>query len=177
INPHVVELHDGGIRKLADDLRLAQELLLLRFAEGIGKSLEGHDAADDVVARHFNAAGSAGAERLDAFVPAFLQSNHQAERSNRAARSRKPCPFPLDCVTGTGVSLRRASGYSSSARASAGAYRARGSFARQRATMPSKFDGTDGFACDGGSGVEERTRLQMAWRESASKGRLPVTIS
>ncbi len=119
VDAHVVKLHDGRIGKLADDLRLAQELLLLALAKAIDKSLEGDDSADDVVARHFNAAGSAGAERLDAFVAAFLQCNHQAERSNRAARSRKPCP--LDGATGTGVSLRRASGYSSSARASAGA--------------------------------------------------------
>src|SRR5207247_8920548 len=118
-----------------------------------------------------NAAGSAGAERLDAFVTAFLQGNHYAERSSLAARSRKPCPFPLDCVTGTGVSLRRASGYSSSARASAGAYRAAGSCARQRPTMPAQFDGTDGFACEGGNGVDDRTPLHMAWREPTAKRR------
>src|SRR5260370_475587 len=47
----------------------------------------------------------------------------------------------------------------------------------QRATMASNPDDTDGLACEGGSGVEERTRLQMPWSESASNGRLPVTIS
>ena len=96
------------MRELADNLRLAQELLLLAFPEAVHESLEGHRAADHVVASHFNTAGGARAERLESFIAAFLQGNHQADRSRRAARSRRP--LPLVCSTGTGVSLRRASG-------------------------------------------------------------------
>ncbi len=121
VDPYVVELHDGRIGELADELRLAQELLFPAFSEAVDKTLEGHDAADNIVAGLFHAAGSARAEGLEGFVAAFLHGDHQAERSRRAARSRKPLLLVCGAETGTAIVLRRASGKSSSARASAGA--------------------------------------------------------
>src|SRR5260370_23183093 len=112
-------MQDGGMGKLADDLRFAPELLPLTLAEAIHKSLDGDDAADDVVAGLFNATRGTGTEVSESLVAVLLQGNHQAERSRRAARSRKP--LPLLCGGGTTIVLRRASGKSSSARASAGA--------------------------------------------------------
>src|SRR5258708_22734155 len=97
VDPHVVELHNGRIGKLPDNLGLAQELLLLTFSEAIDKGLESDDAADNVIAGLFNAAGSARAERLEAFVAAFLQSYHPAERRRRAARVRRPLFVPREC--------------------------------------------------------------------------------
>src|SRR5260370_14904561 len=109
VDSYVVKLDDGGIGKLSDDLRLAQELLLLALPETVDEGLESHGAADDVVTRFFHAARGAGTERLEGFVTAFLQCDHYAERSRRAARSR--WPFTLGCRgTGDGILFQRASG-------------------------------------------------------------------
>src|SRR5258708_30678538 len=83
VDPYVVELHNGRIGKLPDNLGLAQELLLLTFSEAIDKGLESDDAADNVIAGLFNAAVSARDEWLEAVVPAFLLSDHQAARRSR----------------------------------------------------------------------------------------------
>jgi len=57
MDAHVVELHDGGMRKLPNQLRLAQELLFQVFAETVDEGFEGHGAAYDIVARPFHTAG------------------------------------------------------------------------------------------------------------------------
>src|SRR5260370_36153986 len=49
--------------------------------------------------------------------------------------------------------------------------------ARQEAISSLKAAGTEGFACEGGSGVGDRIREQMPCKEWASNGRWPVTIS
>lgn len=51
IDAYVVELHDGGMRKLANQLCLAQELLFQVFVETVDEGFEGHDAANDIVPR------------------------------------------------------------------------------------------------------------------------------
>jgi len=110
VDANIIELHDGRMRELADNLRFAQELLLQVLAEGINESLEGHGAANDIVAGFFDAARGSGPDQLQSLVAAFLRCDHQAERRRREARSRKPL-LPLVCGTGTGVAgLRRARG-------------------------------------------------------------------
>ena len=109
VDADIVELHDGRMRELADNLRFTQELLLQVLAEGINESLESHGAANDIVASFIDPARGSGPDRFQSLVAAFWWCNHQAERRRRAARSRKP--FPLVCGTGTGVAgLRRARG-------------------------------------------------------------------
>src|SRR5438552_18199179 len=110
VDPHVIELHNGRIGKLPDDLGFAEEFLLLAFAEAVDKGLESDDAADHVVAGHFNPAASARAKRLEAFVAAFLQGDHQAERRRRAARVRRPLLWLEDCGEAWGTVFRRAKG-------------------------------------------------------------------
>src|SRR5260370_19456633 len=124
IDADIIELQDSGMRELADNLRFTQELLFEVLAEGINESLEGHDAANDIVTSFIDPARGSGADQFQSLVAACLRGNHQAERRRRAARSGRPFPWPsvpFVAETGAGVGRRRASGKSSSARASAGA--------------------------------------------------------
>src|SRR5713226_6377661 len=106
VDAHVVEVHDGGMRKLADELGFAEELVFQVVAEAADKGLQGDGTANDVVARHFDAARGTGADQFQGLVAAFLQCNHQAERNSRVARSRRPCAF--DGGTGATTGARRA---------------------------------------------------------------------
>src|SRR5712692_4542723 len=109
VDADIIELHDGRMRELADNLRFTQELLLEILAEGINESLEGYGAANDIVASFFDAARGSGPDQLQSLVAALWRCNHQAERRRRAARSRRP--LPLVCGKGTGVGgFRRARG-------------------------------------------------------------------
>src|SRR5260370_910455 len=108
VDPYVVELHDGRIGELADELRLAQELLFPAFSEAVDKSLEGHDAADNIVAGLFHAAGGARAKWFEGFVAAFLQGDHQAARKRRDARPRTPVPLVCAAGSATAIGVRPA---------------------------------------------------------------------
>ena len=121
IDAHVVELHDGGVGKLADQSRFAQELFLEVLAKTVNESLQGHGAANDVVPRPFHMARGPRPDAFQGFVTAFVECDHQAERRRRPARSRNPFPWPLplDCAAGPGIGVCRASGKSSCARVSA----------------------------------------------------------
>src|SRR5260370_31101475 len=113
-----------------------QELLFQVVAESINESLEGHRAADDVVTRSIDPARGSGADQFQGLVAAFWRCNHYAERSRRAARSRRP--LPLVCGAGTEViGLWRARGESCCATGGAGWVRAAGAFARQGAQRSS----------------------------------------
>src|SRR5260370_4481231 len=127
VDSYVVQLDDARIGKLADDLCFAEELLLEAFAETVQKGFDRDGAANDVVPRFFDAARGAGTEVSESLVAVLLQRNHYAERSRRAARSRRP--LPLVCGGVWGMTLWPADGYGSSARASAEVSRRDGSFA------------------------------------------------
>src|SRR5260370_42564143 len=115
IDADIIELHDRRMRELANNLRFTQELLFEVLAEGINESLEGHGAANNIVASLIDPARGSGADQFQSLVAACLRGNHQAERRRRAARSGRPLPLvPLVWGTGTGVALRRASGKSAS---------------------------------------------------------------
>src|SRR5712692_6226517 len=108
VDAHVIKLHNSGVGELTDELGFPQELLLETFVEGVDESLEGHGAANDIVAGSFDPAGGAGADQLQRFVAAFWRCDHQAERKRRVARLRTP--LPLVCGGACGMTMRRASG-------------------------------------------------------------------
>ena len=56
VDSDVVQLDDGRIGKLADDLGLAEELLFEAWTEIVQKGFECDDSADNVVARLVDAA-------------------------------------------------------------------------------------------------------------------------
>src|SRR6266568_2757868 len=89
IDADIIELHDGRMRELADNLRFMQELLFQVLAEGINEGLEGHRAANDVVASFIDPARGSRPDQLQSLVAAFWRCNHYAERRRRAARSRR----------------------------------------------------------------------------------------
>ena len=62
VDSDVVQLDDGRIGKLADDLGLAEELLLEAMTEIVQKGFESDGPADNVVARFIDAARSPGTE-------------------------------------------------------------------------------------------------------------------
>src|SRR5215469_619138 len=64
------------MRKLADQLRLAQELIFEIFVETMDEGLQCHSAADDVVPRPLHAARGSRTDGLQSFVAAFSQGNH-----------------------------------------------------------------------------------------------------
>src|SRR6267143_2515810 len=107
VDSDVVQLDDGRIGKLADDLGLAEELLLEVLTEVVKKGFKGDGSADNVVARLIDAARGPGPEVSEGFVPALWQGNH-AERRRREARSRRP--LPLVCGGACGITLVRARG-------------------------------------------------------------------
>src|SRR6266481_9686597 len=88
IDSDVVQLDDARIGKLANDLGLAKELLLVVFAETVQKGFACDDAANDVVPRFFDAARGARTEVSQTFVTTLFRRDHPAEPRRRAARSR-----------------------------------------------------------------------------------------
>src|ERR1700741_3461869 len=93
VDSGVVQLDDRRMRELADDLRVAEELLLEATAETVQKGFAGDDAANDVFPRFFDATRGPGTEVSENFVAVILRRIHHAERKRRAARSRRPLPL------------------------------------------------------------------------------------
>ena len=62
IDSYVVKLNHRGMRKLTDDLRFTQELLLEIFVQTIGKSFYGHRAANHIIARFVHTARGSAAD-------------------------------------------------------------------------------------------------------------------
>jgi hypothetical protein len=61
------------MRKLPDDLRFTQELLLLRSgSKGVNESFDGDGAANDFIARFVNATGGAETQGAEDLVAIFL---------------------------------------------------------------------------------------------------------
>src|SRR6266576_4087329 len=87
MDAYVVELHDGGMRKLTNQLRLAQELLFQVFAETVDEGFEGHGAADDIVPRPFHAARGSGPDGFQGFLAAFLDRKITRLNSSHVERS------------------------------------------------------------------------------------------
>src|SRR5260370_17909854 len=105
IDSDVVQLDDARIGKLANDLGLAKELLLVVFTETVQKGFACDDAANDVVPRFFDAARGARTEVSETFVAVLLQCNHHAERRRRPARSSRPLPLVFGVACGITVRL------------------------------------------------------------------------
>src|SRR6266576_1515908 len=95
MDAYVVELHDGGMRKLTNQLRLAQELLFQVFAETVDEGFEGHGAADDIVPRPFHAARGSGPDGFQGFVAAFLQRNHLGGAHESPGTVAQPIPIAV----------------------------------------------------------------------------------
>src|SRR5215471_19497225 len=91
------------MRKLTNQLRLAQELLFQVFAETVDEGFEGHHAANDIVPRPFDAARGSRPDRLEGFVAAFLQCNHLG------VAQESPGAVALPAIAAR-VSLRRGTG-------------------------------------------------------------------
>jgi hypothetical protein len=68
VDSDVVQLDDGRIGKLADDLGFAEELLLEAWTEIVQKGFEGDGSANNVVARFVDAARGPGAEVSEGFI-------------------------------------------------------------------------------------------------------------
>jgi hypothetical protein len=68
----VVELNDGGVRELSDDLGFVKELLLATLVKALNESFESDGPADDGVVGAIDPAAGASANSLQHLVAAVL---------------------------------------------------------------------------------------------------------